>query len=146
MSGTQTLSRAAALRDISSEKPVDSSPSDGDEDSRDAELAYDAHPLGVKPGGNALAAQATASGKMGVFGGLPDEIILEVLQWLDGKSLLNIGASCRGLYAYTTFDQLWKDLFILYAEFLAFLFPPLSALMSCLSSSLLHQYRLSPSI
>ena len=139
MSGTQTLSRAAAFRDVSSEKAVDSLSSNGDKDSRDADLAFNAHPLGVKPGGNALAAQATAWVKMGVFGGLPDEIILELLEWLDGKSLLNVGASCRGLYAYTTFDQLWKDLFILYAEFLAFLFLPLSPLISFLSSLLLYQ-------
>ena len=118
LSDIQLLSPRASVRRESHEKSVDSCPSDGGEGAPDPELTFKAHPLGVKPSGNALAASENSLGNMGFFGALPDETILVLLEWLDSKSLLNLGASCRGFYAYTTCDQLWKDLFIMYAEFL----------------------------
>src|SRR5271155_1853670 len=118
MSETQTLSQAATIRETYSQKRVDSSSSDGQDGVSKPELALKAHPLGVKPSGNSLAASENSVSNMGLFGGLPDETVLVLLEWLDSKSLLRVGASCRGLYAYSTCDQLWKDLFIMYADFL----------------------------
>lgn len=82
----------------------------------DFALTYKAHPLGVKPSGNSLTANDSSAFTMGNFGRLPDETILVLFEWLDSNSLLNLGASCRGLFAYATTDQLWKDLFILYVN------------------------------
>jgi F-box-like len=111
ISGTQTLSRAS----VTPRKTFN--PWFGeDEGGGEPEPAFKAHPLGVKPIGNALAACDNSTGGMGIFGRLPDETILMLLEWLDSKSLLHLGASCRSFFAYTTCDQLWKDLFILYAE------------------------------
>jgi hypothetical protein len=121
-SGTQTISQVTNIRDTHIQERVKSCSPDSKEGGPEPELAFKAHPLCVKPSGNALAAQKNFAGNMGVFAGLPDETVLALLEWLDSKSLLNLGASCRGLYAYTTFDQLWKDLFILYAESLFLLF------------------------
>lgn len=118
MSGTQTLSQAATICETYSQKRVDSSSSDGQDGVSKPELAFKAHPLGVKPSGNSLAASENSVSNMGLFGGLSDETVLILLEWLDSKSLLRVGASCRGLYAYSTCDQLWKDLFIMYADFL----------------------------
>jgi len=118
MSGTQTLSQAATICETYSQKRVDSSSSDGQDGVSKPELAFKAHPLGVKPSGNSLAASENSASNMGLFGGLPDETVLVLLEWLDSKSLLRVGASCRGFYAYSTCDQLWKDLFIMYADFL----------------------------
>ena len=130
MPQTQMMSQAAAFHGVGSGTKIESWTSDGDEDLPDPDSAFKPHPLGVKPSGNALAAKPTALCETGVFGGLPDEIILVLLEWLDSRSLLNLGASCRGLYAYTTFDQIWKDLFILYAESLFTLFSPLTPFLS----------------
>lgn len=115
--------------------------SDGGKGGLEIELSYNAHPLGVRPRGNALAAHKTFLPNMGVLGGLPDETILMLLEWLDSKSLLNLGASCRALYAYTTSDQLWKDLFILYANLLiscSFVPTPSFPLVACALISQLH--------
>ena len=113
LSETQTLSQAASIQQGHPKKSVNLWPSDGEESATDSELAFKAHPLGVKPSGNALAASENAAGSIGGFGGLPDETIMVLLEWLDSRSLLNLGASCRSFYAYTTWDQLWKDLFIM---------------------------------
>jgi hypothetical protein len=116
MSETQKLPQAGTVRYAHGQEDINLWSNDGEEGELEPELAFKAHPLGVKPSGNALAAQDNSSGNMGVFGGLPDETVLVILEWLDSKGLLNLGASCKGLFAYTTGDQLWKDLFILYAE------------------------------
>jgi hypothetical protein len=116
MSGTQTLSQAATIREAYSQKRVDSSSSDGQDGVSKPEFAFKAHPVGVKPSGNSLTTSENSASNMGLFGGLPDETVLVLLEWLDSRSLLKVGASCRGLYAYSTCDQLWKDLFIMYAD------------------------------
>ena len=140
LSKTQTQAQAATVVDTHLRDAVNSWPKHGKQEQTELELIFKAHPLGVKPGGNALAAQKNSVGHMGVFGALPDETILVLLEWLDGRSLLNLGASCKTLYAYTTFDQLWKNLFILYAEppgspFIPLLFSFLFSLALLLSFS-----------
>jgi hypothetical protein len=122
ISGTQTLSQAATICETYSEKRDDVRSSDDQDGVSKPELLFKAHPLGVKPGGNSLAASENSAGNMGLFGGLPDETVLVLLEWLDSKSLLRVGASCRGLYAYSTCDQLWKDIFIMYADLVPYAF------------------------
>ncbi|KIW32960.1 uncharacterized protein PV07_04467 [Cladophialophora immunda] len=68
------------------------------------------HSLGLRPSGNALTSQENAQTSMGPFGLLPDTLMLMLLEFLDRRALLNLGATCRGLYAYCTCDQLWRDI------------------------------------
>lgn len=70
------------------------------------------HPLGVRPSGNALTADQNSSRYMGLFGRLPDALVLTVLEYLDASSLVHIGGTCRALFAYSTFDQLWRDIVV----------------------------------
>ena len=70
----------------------------------------DQHPLGLRPSGNALTSPKNAQSYMGLFGRLPDSLLLVLLEFLDQSSLINLGGTCRGLYAYSTFDQLWRDI------------------------------------
>jgi hypothetical protein len=79
VSGTQTLSQAATICETYSQKRVDSSSSDGQDGVSKPELAFKAHPLGVKPSGNSLAASENSVSNMGFFGGLPDETVLVLL-------------------------------------------------------------------
>ncbi|OAP59861.1 hypothetical protein AYL99_04863 [Fonsecaea erecta] len=74
------------------------------------EFEADQHPLGVKPAGNGLDSQHNAQTFMGSFGLLPDTLLLILLESLNRQSLANLGATCRGLYAYCTYDQLWRDI------------------------------------
>lgn len=69
------------------------------------------HPLLVRPSGNALTSDGTdLRASMGSFGQLPDALVLVLLEFLDQRSLTNLGTTCRALFAYTTYDQLWRDL------------------------------------
>ena len=70
------------------------------------------HPLGVKPSGNALLATWSLRDAIGCFQILPDELILLLLEYLDGATLLRIGRTCKALYAFTRAEELWKALFI----------------------------------
>lgn len=75
-----------------------------------SETQTDQHPLGVRPAGNALTSRANAEDSMGLFAHLPDALLLTLLEFLDASSLINVGSTCRGLYAYCSFDQLWRDI------------------------------------
>lgn len=68
------------------------------------------HPLGVRPAGNALTSSQNDMQYMGLFGRLPDALLLLVLEFLDQSALVSLGSSCRGLYAYSSLDQLWRDI------------------------------------
>ena len=70
------------------------------------------HPLGVRPSGNALISNHSLQSSMGFFGQIPDALVLLLFEYLDQRSLVNAGCTCRGLFAYSTYDQLWRDLSI----------------------------------
>lgn len=70
------------------------------------------HPLGVKPSGNALLATSNLRSAIGTWQLLPDELILMLLECLDGASLLAFGRTCKAFYAFTRAEELWKSLFI----------------------------------
>ncbi|KAA8645922.1 hypothetical protein EYZ11_002496 [Aspergillus tanneri] len=74
--------------------------------------AIPGHPLKVKPSGNALLATENLRHVIGTFRLLPDELILTLLECLDGPALLRIGRTCKVFYAFTRADELWKALFI----------------------------------
>lgn len=72
------------------------------------------HPLGVKPLGNQYftpgpSARASLGG---LFGHLPDEMILRLVECFDSHSLMKLGATCRFLYALCHLDELWKAIFL----------------------------------
>lgn len=68
------------------------------------------HPLGVRPSGNALTADQDLSLSMGIFGRIPDALLLLLLEYLDQDALLTLSHTCKGLFAYATHDQIWRDL------------------------------------
>ena len=87
---------------------------DGDDEpstERDSSAAPP-HPLGVKPLGNKyLSSVPDAKLSAGLFGrGIPDEIVMMLLEGLDATSLRLLGSTCRFLYAFCSFDELWKAL------------------------------------
>ena len=84
----------------------------GDNDFTGFDNVQRSHALGVKPSGNALTSNRNARDFMGLFGHLPDEVLQVVLDFLDQDTLTSLGRTSRGLYAYCTFDNLWRDIAI----------------------------------
>lgn len=95
------------------------------EGSLDPSSAVPPHPLGLKPSGNAYTSSLNAKEAAGRFSTLEDETLLLVLEYLDSRSLLRLGATCRALYAFCTFDDLWKNIYLRYV-FAPACFAPLS--------------------
>ena len=75
------------------------------------------HPLGVRPSGNSYAAESDDRHAIGLFSILPDELILQLLDYFCADSLLRFGATCKALYAFSRTEDLWKALFIEYGSF-----------------------------
>lgn len=70
------------------------------------------HPLGVRPLGNALTAEVNLKAAAGHFASLPDELLSNLLEYLQPSDLLRVGGSCRALHAFTRNEELWRALFV----------------------------------
>ena len=67
------------------------------------------HPLGIKPLGNKYLWDGPDARKcLGVLQVLPDEVIMQILEVLDPKTLRLLGYTCRFLFACCMSDDLWK--------------------------------------
>ncbi|KAI9728841.1 MAG: hypothetical protein M1834_007228 [Cirrosporium novae-zelandiae] len=73
-----------------------------------------AHPLGIKPSGNAYMDihHKQHHRSLGTFELLPHEILIQVLEFLNHSALSALGQTCKVLLAFTRQDDLWKTLFI----------------------------------
>ncbi|KAF2088175.1 F-box domain-containing protein [Saccharata proteae CBS 121410] len=103
--------------DSSSQRPakklrVGQAAADPDLDAAAEHAAIPSHPLGVKPSGNALTAEVDIKARCGHFARLPDEILMQVLEYFDASILRSLGASCKALYAFTRSEELWRALFV----------------------------------
>lgn len=74
------------------------------------------HPLKVKPAGNAYVGVQNIKSAAGFFSILPDELVLKILENLGSTSLLQLGSTCKALYAFSRCEELWKTLFVEYAS------------------------------
>lgn len=99
------------MPDITSLTTTTSSLNPEEEDSEPTETTP-VHPLGVKPSGNALLASTNLRTAIGNFRLIPDDLILTLLEYLDGNSLLSVGRTCKAFYAFTRAEELWKSVFI----------------------------------
>lgn len=82
----------------------------------DSLLSVPPHPLGIRPAGNAYTAVENLKSSAGLFSTLPDELIVQILESLSHRPLLILGFTCKALYAFCRFDDLWKTLFIQYVS------------------------------
>lgn len=96
-------------------RPVSTAISYGEEDS--SVTVVPLHPLGIRPAGNAYTSSSNIRSTIGTFDSLPDELIVQVLEYLHSISLLQLGATCKAFYAFSRLEDLWKALFIGYAAF-----------------------------
>jgi hypothetical protein len=77
-------------------------------------LTVTSHPLNLKPSGNVFAAERDIKMSMNIFARLPDELLLQVMEWLEPVDLIRLGSTCKAFYAFCTAEDLWKTLFIEY--------------------------------
>lgn len=70
------------------------------------------HPLGLRPSGNALTSMVNLKASFGLFAYLPDELFQQFLEYLDPSTLLRLGGTCRGIYAFTRNEELWRAVFV----------------------------------
>jgi len=70
------------------------------------------HPLGVRPLGNAYESKLNLKSRSGALAGLPEEVLFQTLEYLDGETLIRLGATCKVLYAFSRAEELWKALFV----------------------------------
>jgi hypothetical protein len=75
-------------------------------------VAVPTHPLGVKPAGNAYTSATDSKANIGSFSRLPDELVAHLLESLEARDLLVLGATCQALHAFCRTEDLWKALFI----------------------------------
>ena len=85
-------------------------------------LTVPLHPLEIKPAGNAYTATENIKLAAGSFALLPDELLIQVLEYLEAASLRRLGSACKALYAFSRLEDLWKTLCIEY-ELPLFLYP-----------------------
>ena len=79
-------------------------------------VAVPQHPLDIRPSGNAYTAAENIKNATGTFSHLPDDLLVQILEYLDGPCLRSLGRSCKALFAFTRLEDLWKTQFILYVS------------------------------
>ncbi|KAF2270686.1 Clavaminate synthase-like protein [Lojkania enalia] len=82
------------------------------DDTEDIASAVPTHPLGIKPSGNAYTASENLKSHCGSFARLPDELLSHILESFDADVLVQLGGTCKALYAFTRLDELWRALFV----------------------------------
>lgn len=70
------------------------------------------HPLDIRPSGNAYTADTNIKANAGSFSCMPDELIVRILEHLNRTSLMELGRTCKALYAFSRLEDLWKVLFL----------------------------------
>ena len=76
----------------------------------EADVAVPSHPLGIRPLGNVYASALNLKSSMGWLSILSDEALVQILEYLDATSIISLGNTCKALYAFSRFDELWKTL------------------------------------
>ena len=75
-------------------------------------LSIPPHHLGIRPLGNSYLSTRNLKSCAGFLALLPDELIIQILELLEAKSLINLGATCKACFAFARSDDLWKTLCI----------------------------------
>jgi hypothetical protein len=78
--------------------------------------AVPAHPLGIKPAGNAYTSSENLKSRCGSFARLPEELLSHMLESFEADTLIRLGSTCRALYAFSRLDDLWRALFVGYVS------------------------------
>ncbi|KAL2170047.1 hypothetical protein VTG60DRAFT_5319 [Thermothelomyces hinnuleus] len=83
------------------------------EDDSTIDSSIPPHPLGIKPLGNKyFSASADARMSIGALQALPDEVLMQLLEYMDARTLRMLGYACKFLFACCMADDVWKTIFL----------------------------------
>lgn len=72
-----------------------------------------AHPLGLQPLGNAFFADPALPNSrilgLGGLGALPDDTLLQVLEWLHPEDLSRFAGASKAGFLLAGWEELWRD-------------------------------------
>ncbi|KAL2022819.1 hypothetical protein VTK56DRAFT_4635 [Thermocarpiscus australiensis] len=110
----QVQNRNAAFEEDGNARPPLSRPmANMDNEDSDVSSSVPPHPLGIKPLGNKYFSNGKDARKsLGTLQVLPDEMLMQLLEFLDKRSLRLLGYTCRFLYACCMSDDVWKTIFL----------------------------------
>ena len=81
------------------------------------EAVIPCHPLGIKPLGNLYMARQNIKEAAGLFYSIPDDLLLQILEFLEPLPLLQLGATCKALWAFSRHEDLWRTQYVKYVSF-----------------------------
>ena len=81
-----------------------------------SETVIPCHPAGIKPNGNVYVARHNIKKAAGLFSYFPDELLIQILEFAEPLSLIQLGATCKALWAFTRFEDLWRTHFVKYGS------------------------------
>ena len=81
------------------------------------ETVIPCHPLGIKPLGNLYLARRNIKEAAGLFYSIPDDLLIQILEFLEPLPLLKLGASCKALWAFSRHEDLWRTQYVKYVCF-----------------------------
>ena len=85
---------------------------DEEDESEEISISIPRHPLDIKPLGNAYMSSVNLRRMSGLFCMLPEELLIYLLECMNAKALVSLGATCKALYAFSRADELWRTLYI----------------------------------
>lgn len=83
---------------------------------RSSDTVIPCHPAGIKPTGNVYVARHNIKEAAGLFSYFPDELLIQILEFVEPLSLIQLGATCKALWAFTRFEDLWRTHFVKYGS------------------------------
>lgn len=83
-----------------------------------SEAVIPCHPAGIKPNGNVYVASHNIKKAAGLFSYFADELLIQILEFVEPLSLIQLGATCKALWAFTRFEDLWRTHFVKYCSLL----------------------------
>ena len=82
-----------------------------------SEVIIPCHPLGIKPLGNLYMARRNIKEAAGLFYSIPDDLLIQILEFLEPLPLLQLGATCKALWAFSRQEDLWRTRYVEYVSF-----------------------------
>ena len=82
-----------------------------------SEAIIPCHPLGIKPSGNLYMARRNIKEAAGLFYSIPDDLLIQILEFLEPLPLLQLGATCKALWAFSRQEDLWRTQYVKYVCF-----------------------------
>lgn len=82
-----------------------------------SEAIIPCHPLGIKPLGNLYMARHNIKEAAGLFYSIPDELLFQILEFLEPLQLLQLGTTCKALWAFSRHEDLWRTQYVKYVCF-----------------------------